>query len=114
MRIIHGNGYSDEDKRGYIKLVYQNIFMAMSALIKAMDTLKISYKVTENEVHLLCVARAREFTRRDAICCFTNNLFLKENASLILVCMCARVRERDTFIICPYISYHINTQICCI
>lgn len=50
MRIIHGSGYNDEDKRGYIKLVYQNIFMAMSALIKAMDTLKISYKVTENEV----------------------------------------------------------------
>ena len=52
MRIIHGCGYSDEDKRGYIKLVYQNIFMAMSALIKAMDTLKISYKFTENEVKI--------------------------------------------------------------
>ena len=50
MRIIHGSGYNDDDKRGYIKLVYQNIFMAMSALIKAMDTLKISYKQTENEV----------------------------------------------------------------
>ena len=23
MRIIHGSGYSDEDKRGFIKLVYQ-------------------------------------------------------------------------------------------
>ena len=50
MRIIHGSGYNDEDKRGYIKLVYQNIFMAMSSLIKAMDTLKISYRQTENEV----------------------------------------------------------------
>lgn len=29
MRIIHGNGYSEEDKRGHIRLVYQNIFMAM-------------------------------------------------------------------------------------
>jgi len=60
MRIIHGAGYNNEDKRGYIKLVYQNIFMAMSALIKAMDTLKISYKKTENEVdtsylHLHCI-----------------------------------------------------------
>lgn len=53
MRIIHGAGYNDEDKRGYIKLVYQNIFMAMSALIKAMDTLKISYKFTENEVGVI-------------------------------------------------------------
>ncbi|XP_039483919.1 G protein alpha q subunit isoform X1 [Drosophila santomea] len=43
MRIIHGSGYSDEDKRGYIKLVFQNIFMAMQSMIKAMDMLKISY-----------------------------------------------------------------------
>ena len=53
MRIIHGSGYNDDDKRGYIKLVYQNIFMAMSALIKAMDTLRIAYQQTENEVQFL-------------------------------------------------------------
>lgn len=39
MRIIHGSGYSDEDKRGFIKLVYQNIFMAMQSMIRAMDLL---------------------------------------------------------------------------
>lgn len=43
MRIIHGAGYSDEDKRGFIKLVYQNIFMAMQSLIRGMDMLQISY-----------------------------------------------------------------------
>ncbi|XP_057322192.1 guanine nucleotide-binding protein G(q) subunit alpha isoform X3 [Microplitis mediator] len=43
MRIIHGSGYSDEDKRGFIKLVYQNIFMAMQSMIRAMDLLKITY-----------------------------------------------------------------------
>ncbi|XP_039953563.1 guanine nucleotide-binding protein G(q) subunit alpha isoform X4 [Bactrocera neohumeralis] len=48
MRIIHGSGYSDEDKRGYIKLVYQNIFMAMQSMIKAMDMLKISYGKDEH------------------------------------------------------------------
>ncbi|KAH8400885.1 hypothetical protein KR009_001633 [Drosophila setifemur] len=48
MRIIHGSGYSDEDKRGYIKLVFQNIFMAMQSMIKAMDMLKISYGVGEH------------------------------------------------------------------
>uniref|UniRef100_A0A8B9C8X8 Uncharacterized protein n=1 Tax=Anser brachyrhynchus TaxID=132585 RepID=A0A8B9C8X8_9AVES len=31
MRIIHGSGYSDEDKRGFTKLVYQNIFTATVA-----------------------------------------------------------------------------------
>ncbi|XP_013408489.1 guanine nucleotide-binding protein G(q) subunit alpha [Lingula anatina] len=49
MRIIHGSGYSDEDKRSFIKLVYQNIFMAMNAMIRAMDTLKIQYKDPSNE-----------------------------------------------------------------
>uniref|UniRef100_A0A8C5ZR14 Guanine nucleotide-binding protein subunit alpha n=1 Tax=Marmota marmota marmota TaxID=9994 RepID=A0A8C5ZR14_MARMA len=33
MRIIHGAGYSEEDKRGFTKLVYQNIFTAMQAMI---------------------------------------------------------------------------------
>ncbi|ENN74482.1 G protein alpha q subunit [Dendroctonus ponderosae] len=43
MRIIHGAGYSDEDKRSFIKLVFQNIFMAMQSMIRAMDMLKIQF-----------------------------------------------------------------------
>ena len=43
LRIIHGTGYSDQDKRDYIKIVYQNVFMAMQSLIKAMELLKIQY-----------------------------------------------------------------------
>lgn len=50
MRIIHGAGYSDEDKRGFIKLVYQNIFMAMQSMIRAMDLLKIQYGDSRNIV----------------------------------------------------------------
>ena len=50
MRIIHGAGYSDEDKRSHVKLVYQNIFMAMHIMIRAMDTLKIQYRDKKNEV----------------------------------------------------------------
>ncbi|XP_037926464.1 G protein alpha q subunit isoform X2 [Hermetia illucens] len=48
MRIIHGSGYSDEDKKGFIKVVYQNIFMAMQSMIKAMDMLKIQYGSPES------------------------------------------------------------------
>lgn len=50
MRIIHGSGYSDDDKRGFIKLVYQNIFMAMQSMIRAMDLLKIQYGIPSNAV----------------------------------------------------------------
>lgn len=49
MRIIHGSGYSDEDRKGFTKLVYQNIFTAMQAMIKAMDTLRIQYMCEQNK-----------------------------------------------------------------
>lgn len=52
MRIIHGSGYSDDDKKGYIKLVFQNIFMAMQSMIKAMDMLKIEYGSSETKVSI--------------------------------------------------------------
>lgn len=51
MRIIHGTGYSDEDKRGFTKLVYQNIFTAMQAMIRASETLKVPYKYEHNKVN---------------------------------------------------------------
>ncbi|NXJ33331.1 GNA11 protein, partial [Ciconia maguari] len=49
MRIIHGSGYSEEDKKGFTKLVYQNIFTAMQSMIRAMETLKILYKYEQNK-----------------------------------------------------------------
>ncbi|XP_061711140.1 G protein alpha q subunit-like [Cydia pomonella] len=43
MRIINGAGYSDDDKKGFIKNIYQNIFMAIQSMIRAMDMLNIQY-----------------------------------------------------------------------
>ncbi|KAM9734962.1 guanine nucleotide-binding protein G(q) subunit alpha-like isoform 2-T2 [Menidia menidia] len=51
MRIIHGNGYSDREKRDFIRLVFQNIITAILALIEAMKTLQIDY-VDERNVGL--------------------------------------------------------------
>lgn len=50
MRIIHGSGYTDEDKKGFTKLVYQNIFTSMQSMIRATETLKIPYKFEQNKV----------------------------------------------------------------
>lgn len=58
MRIIHGAGYSDEDKRGFTKLVYQNIFTAMQSMIRAMETLKIPYKYEQNKVRAMCLLQS--------------------------------------------------------
>lgn len=56
MRIIHGTGYTDEDKKGFIKLVYQNIFMAIQSMIKAMDFLKIEYENKKNLVGIFWIS----------------------------------------------------------
>ncbi|XP_063311094.1 guanine nucleotide-binding protein subunit alpha-14 [Pelobates fuscus] len=55
MRIIHGSGYTDEDRRGFTKLVYQNIFTAMQSMIRAMDTLRIQYSSEQNMENALLV-----------------------------------------------------------
>ncbi|XP_008289914.1 guanine nucleotide-binding protein G(q) subunit alpha-like [Stegastes partitus] len=57
MRIIHGRGYSDEDKRGFTRLVYQNIFTAMQAMIQAMNALQIPYKYEHNKANASIVSK---------------------------------------------------------
>lgn len=61
MRIIHGSGYSEEDKRGHIKLVFQNIYMAMNSMIRAMEALKIPYKIEKNESEYAKLIKAVDF-----------------------------------------------------
>lgn len=55
MRIIHGAGYSNDDKRSFTSLVYQNIFQNIQALIKAMETLRIPFRDDYNRqyAHML-------------------------------------------------------------
>lgn len=50
MRIIHGNGYSENDRKQFTRLVFQNIFIAIQTLIDAMKTLKIGYADAKNNV----------------------------------------------------------------
>lgn len=61
MRIIHGSGYSEEDKRSHIKLVFQNIYMAMNSMIRAMEALKIPYKIEKNESEYAKLIKAVDF-----------------------------------------------------
>lgn len=50
MRIIHGNGYTEEDRRAFTKQVFQNIFTAIKAMTTAMSALRIPYTNQKNEV----------------------------------------------------------------
>ncbi|XP_028318316.1 guanine nucleotide-binding protein G(q) subunit alpha-like isoform X4 [Gouania willdenowi] len=57
MRIIHGHGYSDEDKRSFTRLVFQNIFTAMQAMIQAMSTFNLHYKYECNKANASIISR---------------------------------------------------------
>ena len=50
MRIIHGGGYSDDEKKGYKQQIYGNVYIAIQNLTNAMSKLKVSFESTENEV----------------------------------------------------------------
>lgn len=51
MRIIHGGGYTDEDKKSYAKLVFQNIYTSMQVMVRAMEALSISFSDPQNKGH---------------------------------------------------------------
>ncbi|XP_022049382.1 guanine nucleotide-binding protein subunit alpha-14-like [Acanthochromis polyacanthus] len=55
MRIIHGGGYTDEDKRSYAKLVFQNIYTSIQTMIRAMEALGIAYSNPQNQSHASAV-----------------------------------------------------------
>lgn len=50
MRIIHGNGYTEADRKGFTRLVFQNIITAIQALIDSMKKLQIEYIDDQNIV----------------------------------------------------------------
>ncbi|XP_029562907.1 guanine nucleotide-binding protein subunit alpha-11 isoform X1 [Salmo trutta] len=51
MRIIHGSGFSEEERQDFAKLIYQNIFTAVKAMTRAMITLRLPYAYPENEMY---------------------------------------------------------------
>ncbi|XP_060768840.1 guanine nucleotide-binding protein subunit alpha-14-like [Neoarius graeffei] len=48
MRIIHGKGYSEDDRRAFTKFIFQNIFVAVQDMIKAMKNLQIQFTDDRN------------------------------------------------------------------
>lgn len=50
MKIIHGGGYSEEDKKEHKQQIYGNVYVAIHNLTNAMKKLKLSFDSEENEV----------------------------------------------------------------
>lgn len=52
MRIIHGSGYSSEEKKAFIKLVVHDVWSAINSLMDAMDNIdSVAYSSTISEVY---------------------------------------------------------------
>ncbi|XP_044140531.1 guanine nucleotide-binding protein subunit alpha-15 [Bufo gargarizans] len=51
MRIIHGSGFSEQDRKIYGKLIHQNIITCAQSLVGAMETLRLPYVWEENKVN---------------------------------------------------------------
>jgi hypothetical protein len=52
MRIIHGDGYSEEEKKKFAKLVYQNVFTAVKMLVQGQKIMGIPYVNPKCDVSL--------------------------------------------------------------
>lgn len=53
MRIIHGQGYSDEDRKTFRVLVFENVHKVIRTLCEQMDNLQIEYDKEINAVSRL-------------------------------------------------------------
>jgi hypothetical protein len=50
MRIIHGSGFSEDERRNVVQVIYHNVCVAMQTMIRAMEKLQIQYDDTSNIV----------------------------------------------------------------
>jgi len=50
MKILHGNGFNQEERRAFRLIILQNIVDSIQALVLAMRIFEIPYVDTENKV----------------------------------------------------------------
>ncbi|KAJ3038007.1 guanine nucleotide-binding protein subunit alpha [Rhizophlyctis rosea] len=51
MKILHGDGFGNEERSAFRTRIYDNILDSMKALVYALETLGVTLAVKENEVH---------------------------------------------------------------
>ena len=57
MKIIHGDGYSEEELKSYKSTVHSNLLASMVAVIRAMEKLDIKLKNPSNQTHASAVLK---------------------------------------------------------
>ncbi|KAL7833314.1 hypothetical protein SRHO_G00303320 [Serrasalmus rhombeus] len=83
MKIIHEDGYSEDECKQYRAVVYSNTIQSIMAIIKAMSSLKIDYGDTARaddarQLFALgvqsCFSRSREYQLNDSAAYYLNDL----------------------------------------
>lgn len=59
MRIIHGVGYNEEDRKEFTKFIHQNILQSMQAMIEAMVTMQIDFSHERPLIHQIKMTDSR-------------------------------------------------------
>lgn len=65
LRIIHEDGYSEDECKQYRAVVYSNTIQSIMAIVKAMASLKINYSNPSRVVRHTCMAQNK---RKKFIC----------------------------------------------
>jgi guanine nucleotide-binding protein G(i) subunit alpha len=56
MKLMHDNGYSNDERLAYKEVVYSNIIQSMKSIIEAMGKLDVSLGDPSNEPHMKLIA----------------------------------------------------------
>lgn len=52
MKILHGDGFTNEEKEDFKEIVFKNLVLSIQTIIVAMDELYIPYDSEENQVRV--------------------------------------------------------------
>lgn len=61
LRIIHEDGYSEDECKQYRAVVYSNTIQSIMAIVKAMASLKINYSNPSRVVRHMCTQKNKTF-----------------------------------------------------
>ena len=53
MKLIHSNGYNDNEKKAFKEIIISNIIQSMKQILEGMATLEIPLEKEENQKHRL-------------------------------------------------------------
>lgn len=51
MTVIHGKGYSEQEKEAFKEIIFSNCVQSMRVLLEAMETMGIAFENPANEAH---------------------------------------------------------------